>query len=316
MKDIDMQTVQEHLQNANTLETDFLAEVILSALIERGVDYGDIQIVRRGEQRAGIGKDIDGAELLYKPDKEASDYLKVYVNRRGLFDILPEGLFFDGRQLPVEDIETMVQRVRESRIQEKKIRKFFSLYENEIDQTKVETQLLERRVDNKNIYPDFASIFAAYWPLVKLLSLQQAAMFIKILPILHRIRGNERNICKAMTLILGLPVRIDSVINTQTNRRTGKLGAMRIGENFVLGSNYRDGLYDSVMIIEEIPQERIPEFLEGGKGWKIVSELTDMLFPADMKVKIKLKGIRRKIHLSDKKHPEKRSFLGINSCLG
>ena len=59
MKDIDMQTVQEHLQNANTLETDFLAEVILSALIERGVDYGDIQIVRRGEQRAGIGKDID-----------------------------------------------------------------------------------------------------------------------------------------------------------------------------------------------------------------------------------------------------------------
>ena len=310
-----MQTMQEHLQHANTLDTDFLAEVILAALIEQGVDYGDIQIVRRGEQRAGIGKDIDGAELLYKPDNETSDYLKVYVNRRGLFDILPEGLFFNGRQLPVEDMETMVQRVRESRSQEKKIRKFFSLYENEIDQTKVEMQLLERRVDNKNIYPDFAGIFTTYWPLVRLLSLPQATLFMKMVPILHRIRGHERNISKAMTLILGLPVRIEPVINVQTGRHTGKLGNMRIGENAVLGGSYRDGLYDAAMVIEDIPQERIPEFLEGGKGRKIVGELTDMLFPADMKVGVKFKGVRKKAILSRRDNPERRSYLGIDAYL-
>lgn len=315
MKNIDMQTVQEHLQHANTLDTDFLAEVILAALIEQGVDYGDIQIVRKGEQRAGIGKDINGAELLYKPENETSEYLKVYVNRKGLFDILPEGLFFDGRQLPVEDIEAMIQRVRANRMQEKKIRKFFSLYENEIDQAKVEMQLLERRVDNKNIYPDFAGIFTTYWPLVQLLSLPQATMFMKMVPILHRIRGHERNIGKAMTLILGLPVRIEPVTIVQNGRHAGKLGTMRIGENLVIGSCYRDGLYDAVIVIGNIPQERIPEFLEGGKSRKIVDELTDMLFPADMKVEVRLKGVCTKVRLSDRNNPERRIYLGIDTYL-
>lgn len=100
MNDINMQIVQNHLQNANTLDTDFLAEVILAALIEQGVSYGDIQIVRKGEQRAGVGKDIDSAELHYKLEKDTSDYLKIFVNRKGLFDILPEGVFLmDGSSL-------------------------------------------------------------------------------------------------------------------------------------------------------------------------------------------------------------------------
>lgn len=315
MNDINMQIVQNHLQNANTLDTDFLAEVILAALIEQGVSYGDIQIVRKGEQRAGVGKDIDSAELHYKPEKDTSDYLKIFVNRKGLFDILPEGMFFDGRQLPVEDIEAMVQRVRENRIQEKKIRKFFSLYENEIDQAKVEMQLLERRVDNKNVYSDFASLFVNYWPLVRLLSLQQTTIFMKMLPILHRIRGHEKNISKAMTLILGLPIRIEAITNIHNSRHIYKLGAMRIGENLVLGNSYRDGLYDTKLYVEDIPQKRIAEFLEGGTSRIIVNQLIDMLFPADMKVEIILKGIPQRIRLTNQNCSEKRSFLGINSRL-
>lgn len=205
-------------------------------------------------------------DLLYKPENETSDYLKVYVNRRSLFNILPEGPVIDGRQLPVDNIETVVQRVRENRIQEKKIRKFFPLYKNEIDQTKVEMQLLERRVNNKNIYPDFANIFETYWPLVKLLSLPQATLFMKIMPILHRIRRHEKNICKAITLILGLPVRIIDTTNIRPCKQTGKLGTVRVGENFVVGNNYRDGLYDTILIVEEIPRECIPEYLKGAKA--------------------------------------------------
>lgn len=315
MKKVDMQNVQEHLQHVNTLDTDFLAEVIIAALIEHGVEYSDIQIVRTGESRACIDKDIEGAELLYKPDNEMSDYLRVYVNRQGVYDILPEGLFFDGRQLPVEDIETMVQRIRENRSKEKNIRKFFSLYENEIDQTKVQMQLLERRVDNKNIYPDFASIFAAYWPLVKLLSLPQATLFMKIIPILHRIRGNEKNIAKAFSLILGLPVQIKAKIKVQTCPHTITLGQSHLGETLVLGKQYKDGFYDMDLIICDIPQQRIPDFLSEGKSRKIINEMIDLLFPADTKVEIKLKGLHRKMHLFDPKHPEERNFLGIDTYL-
>ena len=238
MKKVDMQNVQEHLQHVNTLDTDFLAEVIIAALIEQGVEYSDIQIVRTGESRACIDKDIESAELLYKPDNEMSDYLRVYVNRQGVYDILPEGLFFDGRQLPVDDIETMVQRIRENRSKEKNIRKFFSLYENEIDQTKV-----------------------------------------------------------------------------QTCPHTITLGQSHLGETLVLGKQYKDGFYDMDLIICDIPQQRKPDFLSEGKSRKIINEMIDLLFPADTKVEIKLKGLHRKMHLFDPKHPEERNFLGIDTYL-
>lgn len=118
-----------------------------------------------------------------------------------------------------------------------------------------------------------------------------------------------------MTLILGLPIRIEAITNIHNSRHIYKLRAMRIGENLVLGNSYRDGLYDTKLYVEDIPQKRIAEFLEGGTSRIIVNQLIDMLFPADMKVEIILKGIPQRIRLTNQNCSEERSFLGINSRL-
>ncbi|WP_342980283.1 hypothetical protein [Bacteroides stercoris] len=55
--------------------------------------------------------------------------------------------------------------------------------------------------------------------------------------------------------------------------------------------------------------------MKGGKIRKIVDELTDMLFPTDMKMEIRLKGICTKGRPSDRNNPQKRIYLGTNSHL-
>ena len=74
-------------------------------------------------------------------------------------------------------------------------------------------QLLERRVDRKNVYSDFTNVFTAYWPIIRKLSLEQAALFMRIIPIIHKIRGDQRKITKVLSLILGLPVTMSHVLS-------------------------------------------------------------------------------------------------------
>lgn len=145
-----MSHIESSLASINSLDTDYLAEIIAATLIEEGVSPDDIQIIRLGDSRMKVGKDIESIRMEYSPDDEINDCLRIYVNREGLYDVLPEGVFFLGIDLlDSTDIKKVVNQVRQYRKEEMEIRKFFSVFEDEIDRTLVQMQLLERRVDRK-----------------------------------------------------------------------------------------------------------------------------------------------------------------------
>lgn len=285
--------LEELFSKVNTLETDYLAEVVAATLVEEGVDPEYIQITRLGGARAKIGKDIEKINREYNPEDDSSDCLRIYVNREGIYDVLPEGVFFLGLEpLDSNDIKKVVSQVRRHRKEELEIRKFFSVFENEIDRTLIRTQLLERRVDRKNVYPDFANVFTAYWPVIRLLSLRQAALFMRIVPIIHKVRGDERKMSKAFSLVLGMPVRLVPVVKRKRCKNMAGIGQARLGETLVLGGDFNTGRYDIRVIVDGIPRCRIPEFVEDGKCTRIVREMISLLFPADVEAEIRLNVIR------------------------
>lgn len=150
MGKIGLSHIESSLASINSLDTDYLAEIIAATLIEEGVSPDNIQITRLGGSRMKVGKDIESVRMEYSPDDEINDCLRIYVNREGLYDVLPEGVFFLGIDLlESTDIKKVVNQVRQYRKEEMEIRKFFSVFEDEIDRTLVQMQLLERRVDRK-----------------------------------------------------------------------------------------------------------------------------------------------------------------------
>ena len=80
------------IQFNDKLDADFKFEVVISSLIEQGHNQELIQIFRDGISRRSISKDIENVYHKYN-DKDLIEYLHIHVNREGLYDILPEGLF-------------------------------------------------------------------------------------------------------------------------------------------------------------------------------------------------------------------------------
>ena len=83
----------EHPHSFNLPDTDFKAEVVASGLKEAGYDAERTLISRKGgDIRRGFSKDIHDIHSEYS-HYDLTDYLYLYVNRRSLYDALPEGIF-------------------------------------------------------------------------------------------------------------------------------------------------------------------------------------------------------------------------------
>ena len=71
---------------------DLKVEFILGELLESGLDPEDVVINALGIFKRRYGKDIVGGEMReYKTNKR--QYLKLDINRNGIYDLLPKGLF-------------------------------------------------------------------------------------------------------------------------------------------------------------------------------------------------------------------------------
>lgn len=75
----------------NQPDTDFKAEVVASGLKEGGYDAERTLISRRGDMRRGFSKDIQEIRSEYS-HYDLTDYLYLHVNRRSIYDALPEGI--------------------------------------------------------------------------------------------------------------------------------------------------------------------------------------------------------------------------------
>ena len=78
---------------------------------------------------------------------------------------------------------------------------------------------------------------------------------------------------------------------------------------------FRSGRYDACVTVHDIPRDRISEFLDNGKSRYILLELIDMLFAADMEVKIKLDVVSSGQICVISNEPSKVSHLGIDAYL-
>lgn len=156
----------EHSHSFNLPDTDFKAEVVASGLKEAGYDAERTLIFRRGDIRRGFSKDIHDIHPEYS-HYDLTDYLYLYVNRRSLYDELPEGIFHKNLyQSEKISKEQVLDEIRIHREEEFFARRFFKPFEISLDHMLVAFQNKERRIDEMNVHPDFVSIFPVngpYW---------------------------------------------------------------------------------------------------------------------------------------------------------
>lgn len=314
-KDIlELEGVDKH---ANTLQTDFRAEVIAANLVEQGYDWSKILLSREGAAKRLYAKDIEEIQLQFS-QYELSDYLLIKTNKEGIYDILPEGLFHQNiKTRHTKDKEDILEEIRIHREEEFFARKFFQLFEIELDQVLVDISLFETKYDRRISHPNYIKIFFQYWPILKLLDREQAILFLHTIPIIHKIRNNFSDMEESLSLILDVPVQIRQIklINKKAESSfESRLNIHKLGVDFVLGKTFDDGFYDIKIIVGPIAAKKMPFFLETSLGDRLIDMLCSLFFPCDCFIvkEFKLLPEDSEFVLSCN---EKITYLGINTFI-
>lgn len=315
MKTPDISYFEEHI---NSIDSDFRAEVVAAELVENGFNLDRLFIVHKGASRRAVSKDIAGVYFDRSSEFDLKDYLQIKVNRDGLYDILPEGVFHQPIYRKEErNKDKVIEEMRIHRRQEVYARKFFQPFETEINRALILAQLYENRFDKPHLYRDFVNVFRSYWPVIERLDTRKAIIFLNMIPLLRTLRVDFEKAAQYIGLILDTQVVISKHLMPQDVKKDKSicLGKYKLGVNFVLGNKFTDGQEDIEIVLGPMPGKQMELFIEGRQNHIILNTLCEMLLPAYAHVNIRYK-IDRQQSVFSLSGNGKKSYLGINTFLG
>ncbi|GEM_PF-6976434 len=303
---------REDLEYINTLGSDLRSDVVVAGMVDNGIDPERIVVLRRQSGARKTDKEIVEVEMRQDYEGNGKDVLLLRTNRRGIYDNLPEGLFHDTAGQKNNSRERVLENLREQQKKEFYIRRFFSLYETEVERTRVDLQLTELYYDRPGRHRTFADTLAQLWPVIRQMDLCTAMLFVRTIPHVSDIRNRQAEVAAALSRITGYGIHIrwaDSRDIPQV--KYPRLGAMRLGVNTLLKGVFQD----RYLRVSVTPQrQHLKELLPGGERRRILEELLRLFLPhsADFRVVIVPRKEDRTCRPSNPKLP---CMLGVNSTL-
>lgn len=281
------------IKNPNLIDTDFKATVIAAEIVENElVGADDIVILPVGPQQRAFAKEIAGiAES--QTDITNKKILQVQVNRDGLYDMLPEGLFHKppASSLMITE-EEMIKDIVDRRDEEKQTRRFFAPFEAEVNHLKMILELYENRLDKKNEYDDLINIFLKEWKEFSCFTNKQMLILIHVLPVIHEQRNNLAFIGKILTMLFKTPMSLSYKLTARPGKKDlagmqTSLGGAALGINFIAGQliEPEEELH---VAIGPLSASKMIDFLPGERSAICIDVLLSYFIPMQTGVKINL----------------------------
>lgn len=267
---------------------DVSVEAFAAALIENHPKIKNIEQVMirpQGHSNRQKGTEVISVEGSVF-DKDGKELLYVDVNREGLFDSLPDMLFFKEKQF-----EDDVEKAKYLAEQQESARLFFLPFEEVLYQSRTKVEQNERKIlvgvggYLSKLYDLDFDISDAEQSLVPLALLT---------PFLPEIAGDPRLtehvlkfiLKKNISLVFG---KVESIAIPETKQ--GLMGESLLGMGLVCGSTFMDCIPTVQIEIPLHPQE-VETWLQGSKNRKFLEELiVPSFFPAGQKVETVLNVI-------------------------
>ena len=278
----------------NDLNTDYKAITKAAELIENGdFEPDQISILPVGARQSAFAKDLIGHSFYYS-DSKRKECLNIEVNREGLYDMLPEGLF----HLPPTGSagfseEEMINDVKNRRAEEKNARKFFMPFESELNYLRTILELYENRLDKRTSYNDLTRIFCTEWKEFQLLDNEQGIIWMHLLPLIHARRNDLVFLGEVLTLLFKIPVmaQLTAEIGRQApiaENMQFRLGEGGLGIDMIIGSSFISDEEEIVISIGPADTDQLIDFMPGTANAYIVDLAVSYLLPVESEVKIAL----------------------------
>lgn len=269
----------------------YKAEVFSACLLESGFAPEQVVISRKDGLGRGFLYDIERVSVKYPYLYPDNPYLNIESGRAGIYDSLPEGLFYSPDHSGQDEDKThIVDRIRANKRAELAVRRFLKLFEVEADSFLCDIRTKELKFDKRHTYQEFVSVFERHWGVIALMSTCEALRFLKVVPHIHSIRGGYEASAEAVSFILNVPVQIKSVDRLEKAETDcfPVLSEMRLDDNSVLCMEGESRETVALVILSGLSIETCPDYFRGKRKEKVLRYLTELLLETNTVVEIEI----------------------------
>ena len=259
------------------------AEALCASLLERGRLFDDLIVRHLGTFRRSYRNDVEALST----DSDDEKQLHIELNRDGLYDRLPEGLFHQPRRNEGEGaVEQMIGEYRRFREEEKAARRFFQPLEQEIFRYSVAVEQAERTGLWGLQGGTTDALFSRLWDLPDGLPPESVPILVSMMPWAWYIKGNRELTGRALSLLVDKPVMVTERIDREQSGADVllELGGAALGVDTVAGSSFEEASLCWVFTINEVEPAQISSFISGEGYGKLLRHFVSTFIPLEIDV--------------------------------
>lgn len=285
-----MENLETYAAQLNRLPADIRAEVLLADLLESGLSPEDLLVNPVGLFRRNFQNDVGQVTLIETP-RTHQQKLQLSVNRDGLYDALPEGLFHQPTNSKApEDKPEVLREIKRQQEREAAARRFFLPLEQEYYMLRTRLVLEERQYlfDSDTFFEN--NLFAEFWNFPPFLTAAQMHNLLYLLPMMHRLAGDWEQIRLSLETVLEDAVTIlpAQALHHRVTLPNPVLGAGRLGVDWILGDLYEEVCQSVILRVTPASPERILYYLPGNDGGQLVDYLASYLLPLETDFQVEI----------------------------
>lgn len=293
----------------------YYADELASALLESGVSFDEVMLSRRAGKQGGHSYDIESVAMTYPYVEPDHPYINIHTSSQGIYDNLPEDLFFSNPQSKGEqDRRQIISRMKANREVEQEVRRFFSLYEAELDAFKIAMRREELHYLKADKYDNLHALFTSYWEVAELMNRTELLRLLQLLPFVADLRGDYGKTAEAISYVLGAQVEIKIVWRPAECPDNDTNASPILGVDFTLGFSQARPEEVIQLSISGVKPELYPQFIEQQHYHRLVIMLAEMMIESTQKIALLLvcADDAREFYIGDAEQP---AYFGLNTYL-
>jgi hypothetical protein len=269
---------------------DIKAEPQLAMAQAQGLSTDDYLVSCNKKFTREYSRDLVSAGI---SETGANAHLQIQLSRSGIYDQLPEGLFFQATPRSGNGtVPEMASDYKKNKKREEQIRQFFLPFENDfflqrVDLEEQETYLLEGL--QSGYLNDY---FGRFWNLPSSLHKGFIGPLVLLLPYAFKISGDINLLTQSLEEILKEPVRISlgsSTFEDGSCIEVPVLGETQLGLDMVCGADFKEDSPVYEIEIGPLQNSRITDYLHGASRNLVMETFTRFFIPAGIETNISIK---------------------------
>lgn len=271
------------LSNNLFIKPPFTGEAVFASLLEAGFGADDIKIDNQGSFKRSYSRDVDRLDISGAGHKFKA---VISLNRDGIYDLLPEGLFHQTKgNTRVNSVQDAVEEHKQFKEEEKQARKFFAPLEQMLFLYKAAAETTERDALYDIQNGRLNNSFYQFWNISTTLPEGPSARLLQLMPYAESIKGEIQNTATALSYILAKDVTIHVTEQLMSETiTTGKLSDMRLGVDTVSGNICSEWQPVWQCTISNIPDSELIQYAAAMPMGKMLHRFTEIFVPLDVDI--------------------------------